>query len=84
MKLRGEKDTNRKESIMSELEHQMSLGENGQVDMDEYLLDLVLDEITIFHGYEEASGIFEAIVLSSCLFGGGFMGACFTYLEGTQ
>eukprot|EP00956_Cyclotella_meneghiniana_P033361 scaffold95337_cov60-Cyclotella_meneghiniana.AAC.1 len=61
MKLRGEKDTNRKESIMSELEHQMSLGENGQVDMDKYLLDLVLDEITIFHGYEEASGIFEAI-----------------------
>ena len=40
--------------------------------------------MNVVHGYEEASGIFEAIVLSSCLFGGGFMGACFTYLEGTQ
>jgi hypothetical protein len=38
--------------------------------------------MNLINGYEQAEGVFDIIVLSSCLFGGGFMGSCFFYLEG--
>ena len=36
------------------------------------------------NGYEEAEGIFELVVLGSCLFGGGFLGGCYSYLNGSR
>eukprot|EP00804_Cyclotella_cryptica_P014729 CCRYP_019946-RF/>CCRYP_019946-RF protein AED:0.39 eAED:0.39 QI:0/0.88/0.9/1/0.88/0.9/10/250/484 len=40
--------------------------------------------MNVINGLEEVEGVFSLVVFSSCLFGGGFMGACFTYLEGTK
>ncbi|KAL7521726.1 hypothetical protein ACHAWX_006401 [Stephanocyclus meneghinianus] len=40
--------------------------------------------MNVINGLEEVEGVFALVVLSSCLFGGGFMAACFSYLEGTK
>ena len=40
--------------------------------------------MNVIHGYEEAEGIFELVVLGSCLFGGGFLGGCYSYLNGSR
>lgn len=40
--------------------------------------------MNVINGLEEAPGVFEMVVLSSCLFGGGFMGACVSFLEGPR
>ena len=36
------------------------------------------------NGYEKVEGIFEFVVLSSCLLGGGFLGGCYSYLNGPR
>lgn len=36
------------------------------------------------NGYERVDGIFELVVLSSCLLGGGFLGGCYSYLNGPR
>ena len=40
--------------------------------------------MNVVNGYEEAEGIFELVVLGSCLFGGGFLGGCYSYLNGSR
>jgi len=40
--------------------------------------------MNLISGLESAEGMFEMVVLSSCLFGGGFMGACVSFLEGSK
>lgn len=40
--------------------------------------------MNLISGLEEAPGVFEMVILSSCLFGGGFMGGCVSYLEGSR
>jgi hypothetical protein len=40
--------------------------------------------MNLISGLENSEGVFEMVVLSSCLFGGGFMGACVTFLEGSK
>ncbi|KAL7551973.1 hypothetical protein ACHAWF_015187 [Thalassiosira exigua] len=39
--------------------------------------------MNVVNGWEEAEGAFEAVVLGSCLFGGGFVGGCYSYLNGS-
>ena len=50
----GEKATRRKESIRIELEHQMSLDENGLTEEDQYLLELNLDNLDHSTGEDQA------------------------------
>eukprot|EP00956_Cyclotella_meneghiniana_P030106 scaffold74950_cov70-Cyclotella_meneghiniana.AAC.2 len=50
----GEKATRRKESIRIELEHQMSLDENGLTEEDQYLLELNLDDLDHSTGEDQA------------------------------
>jgi hypothetical protein len=65
--------------------------------LTEYYIRTHVTQLTIAHaavagffgmnlisGLEETSGVFEMVVLSSCLFGGGFMGACVSFLEGSK
>ncbi|KAL7510169.1 hypothetical protein ACHAXN_007077 [Cyclotella atomus] len=40
--------------------------------------------MNLISGLEESPGVFEMVVLSSCLFGGGFAGACVSFLEGSK
>lgn len=40
--------------------------------------------MNVIHGYEDVEGVFEWVVLGSCLFGGGFLGACYSYLNGSR
>ena len=40
--------------------------------------------MNVINGWESSEGIFEIVVMGSCLFGGGFMGTCYSYLEGTK
>eukprot|EP00956_Cyclotella_meneghiniana_P034903 scaffold109278_cov96-Cyclotella_meneghiniana.AAC.1 len=44
----------RKESIWAELEYQMSLGENGLAEEDQYLLELNLDDLDHSTGEDQA------------------------------
>ena len=50
----GEKAMQRKESIRRELEYQMSLGENGVAEEDQYLLELDLDDLDHSTGEDQA------------------------------
>lgn len=50
----GEKAMQRKESIRRELEYQMSLGENGVAEEDQYLLELNLDDLDHSTGEDQA------------------------------
>ena len=40
--------------------------------------------MNVINGMEHAEGIFELVVAGSCLFGGGFLGACYSYLNGSR
>lgn len=40
--------------------------------------------MNVVNGLEDAEGVFEMVVLGSCLFGGGFVGACYSYLNGAR
>jgi len=40
--------------------------------------------MNVIHGYEEVEGVFQWVVLGSCLFGGGFLAACYSYLNGSR
>ena len=53
-KVSGEKAMRRKESIRAELEYQMSLGENGLAEEDQYLLELNLDDLDHSTGEDQA------------------------------
>ena len=50
----GEKAMSRKESIRNELEYQMSVGEAGLAEEDQYLLDIDLDDLDHSTGEEQA------------------------------
>ena len=40
--------------------------------------------MNVINGYESSEGIFELVIAGSCLFGGGFLGACYSYLNGSR
>ena len=40
--------------------------------------------MNVINGLEEAEGVFHLIVAGSCLFGGAFLGGCYTYLNGSM
>ena len=40
--------------------------------------------MNVINGWEEAEGVFEIVVLGSTLLGGGFLGACMAYLNGSR
>ena len=50
----GEKAMSRKESIWNELEYQMSVGEAGLAEEDQYLLDVDLDKLDDSTGEDQA------------------------------
>ena len=40
--------------------------------------------MNLVNGYEGAHGMFDLVVVGSCLFGGGFLGGCYSYLNGSR
>lgn len=40
--------------------------------------------MNLVSGLEEAEGVFGTVVLGSCLFGGGFLAGCYSYLKGSR